>query len=203
MFKLLKTIYRFGHRILSWLKNRLRKLFNYWIPNWKNILFGKIVLASNVRFDQYTLIEGAGKVKIGQNCTFGCKLGGFHRGGSIEIQTRFKNAKIIIENNVATNNNIFLCAANLIKIGKSTRIGHFVTVMDFEAHSTNPEKRNKVGKIGQVIIGENVWIGNNVTILKNSEIGKNTIVAAGAVVAGKFPSNVIIGGIPAKMIKSI
>jgi maltose O-acetyltransferase len=40
-------------------------------------------------------------------------------------------------------------------------------------------------------------------ILKNSEVGKNTIVAAGSVVTGSFPSNVIIGGVPAKIIKMI
>ena len=55
----------------------------------------------------------------------------------------------------------------------------------------------------KVVIDENVWIGNNVMILKNSEIGKNSIVAAGAVVSGVFPPNVIIGGVPAKVIKEI
>ncbi|UMB55472.1 hypothetical protein MKD41_08355 [Lutibacter sp. A64] len=44
---------------------------------------------------------------------------------------------------------------------------------------------------------------HNVTILKNSEVGDNSIVAIGAVVIGKFPKNVIIGGVPAKIIKTI
>ncbi|CAM4364096.1 hypothetical protein [Gillisia limnaea] len=75
--------------------------------------------------------------------------------------------------------------------------------MDFEAHGIDPCRRNKVGEIGSVIVGKNVWIGNNVTILKNSNIGENSIVATGAVVAGVFPSNVIIGGVPAKIIKKL
>lgn len=75
--------------------------------------------------------------------------------------------------------------------------------MDHEAHGTNPTERRKLGEIGNVIIGKNVWIGNNVTILKNAEIGENSIVAAVAVVEGKFPANVIIGGLPAKIIKSL
>lgn len=104
---------------------------------------------------------------------------------------------------MSTNNNIFICAANYIDIGDDTLIGQYVTVMDHEAHGIDPEKRRLIGQIGTVKIKKNVWIGNNVTILKNSEIEENTIIAAGAVVSGKFPKNVIIGGIPAKVIKGI
>ena len=75
--------------------------------------------------------------------------------------------------------------------------------MDFEAHGIEPNKRRSVGEIGEVKIGKNVWVGNNVTILKNSEIGDNSIVAAGSIVNKKFPPNVVIGGIPAKIIKSL
>jgi acetyltransferase-like isoleucine patch superfamily enzyme len=96
-----------------------------------------------------------------------------------------------------------LCSANYIEIGDDTLIGQYVTIMDHEAHGIDPDKRRQIGGIGQVIIGKNVWLGNNVTILKNTEIGDNSIVATGAVVSGKFPTNVIIGGVPAKIIKAI
>lgn len=75
--------------------------------------------------------------------------------------------------------------------------------MDHEAHGIPPDKRRELGAIGEVVIGENVWIGNNVTILKDSHVGDNSIVAAGAVVSGRFPENVIIGGVPAKIIRSL
>nr|WP_288788550.1 DapH/DapD/GlmU-related protein [uncultured Fibrobacter sp.] len=54
-----------------------------------------------------------------------------------------------------------------------------------------------------VKIGNRVWIGNNATILKGTEIGENSVVAAGAVVSGKFPANVILGGVPAKIIGEV
>ena len=54
---------------------------------------------------------------------------------------------------------------------------------------------------GGVKIGCNCWIGAKVTILDGTEIGNGCVVAAGAVVTGKFPDNVIIGGIPAKILK--
>lgn len=96
-----------------------------------------------------------------------------------------------------------LCSANYIEIGDDTLIGQYIMIMDHEAHGIDPNKRRELGEIGKVIIGKNTWLGNNVVILKNTEIGDNTIVATGAVVSGKFPANVIIGGVSAKIIKSI
>ena len=77
-------------------------------------------------------------------------------------------------------------------------------MMDFEAHGTHPEDRNNLGAIGQIYIGRNVRIGSNVIILKNVNIGDNSIIAAGSVVIkGNYPSNCIIGGHPAKVIKTL
>jgi len=154
-------------------------------------------------FQQKTILSGKGTVTIGAKCGFGFKLGGFWSGGSVEIQPRSEKAVIRIGNSVHTNNNVFICGMSYISIGSYSRIGQNVCIMDFEAHNTDPLLRSKVGEIGTVEIGENVWVGNNVTILKNSKIGKNTIVATGAVVNGTFPENVIIGGIPAKIIKAL
>lgn len=180
-----------------------RKYLNFILPNLvflfsKRILYHKLPVCNQKMF-----ITGKGVVEIGKGCVFGYKYGGFHRGGAIEIQPRYKKAKIKIGNNLWTNNNIFICAANYIEIGDNSLIGQYVTIMDHEAHGIDPLRRRELGKIGIVIIGKNVWIGNNVTILKNSEIGDNTIVATGAVVSGKFPKNSIIGGVPAKLIKHI
>ncbi|WP_134142213.1 acyltransferase [Flavobacterium sp. S87F.05.LMB.W.Kidney.N] len=152
---------------------------------------------------QFTICSGKGTVEIGDFCFFGLKEGGGHRGGSIEFQARTNNSIIKIGNKVNTNNNIICIAANYIEIGDNTLIGQNVTIMDHEAHGISPDKRREIGEIGSVIIEKNVWIGNNVIILKNSLIGENTIVASGCVVTGKFPKNVIIGGVPAKIIKTI
>ncbi|MGF7230714.1 acyltransferase [Arachidicoccus sp.] len=181
---------------------RVKGLVFYFIfPNIFRL--SKIQVRKLPKCEQKTKITGQGKVVIGENCSFGYKLGGFHRKGSVELQARYKNSIIQLGNKIATNNNIFICAANLISIGDRTLIGQNVTLMDFEAHGINPDERWKVGEIGKIIIEENVWIGNNVIILKNSKIGKNSIVAAGAIVNGEFPDDVIIGGVPARIIKKI
>lgn len=177
--------------------------------SWKYFIYPNLFTKANYtyasipRCQQKMEITGIGKVTIGKNCGFGYRIGGFWRRGSIELQTRYKNAEIFIGDKVHTNNNIFICAANKISIGANCRIGQGTMITDFEAHGSDPELRSKIGEIGKVEIGDNVWIGNNVTILKNSRVGKNLIIATGAVVNSAFPSNVIIGGIPAKVIKKI
>lgn len=52
-------------------------------------------------------------------------------------------------------------------------------------------------------IKKNVWIGANATILPGVTIGENSVVAAGAIVSKDVPDNVIVGGIPAKIIKTL
>jgi acetyltransferase-like isoleucine patch superfamily enzyme len=54
-----------------------------------------------------------------------------------------------------------------------------------------------------IIIGNNVWIGSNSTILPGVVIGDNSIIGAGSVVTKNVPSNVIVAGVPAKVIKKI
>ena len=203
MFKILKTFYRICIHPFDFWEKYSRRFFNFILPNKGNLIKRRVIFTEFPKFDQITLCEGAGIVEIGNQCVFGYKPGGFHRGGSIELQARYKKSKIKIGNNVVTNNNIMLCAANYIEIGNDTLIGQNVVIFDHEMHGILPNDRRKIGLVGKVIIGKNVWLGNNVTILKNSEIGENSIVATGAVVSGTFPGNVIIGGIPAKVIKVI
>lgn len=53
-----------------------------------------------------------------------------------------------------------------------------------------------------VIVGDDVWIGYGATILKGVEIGNGAIIAAGAVVTSNVAPYTIVGGVPAKIIKT-
>lgn len=190
-------------RIVNRLLNYLRKYFLVLLPNAIFYLRKQVSLGKKVNAQQKLLLTGEGRILIGEECFFGCRLGGRNKNGVIEIQARSKDSVIQIGKNVATNNNIFICSVNSIVIGDDTLLGEGVTIMDFEAHGIHPDERRKMGTVGNVRIGNNVWVGNNVIILKNTEVGDNSIIAAGAVVSGKVPSNVIVGGVPAKVIRSI
>ena len=54
---------------------------------------------------------------------------------------------------------------------------------------------------GGVKVGKGTLIGANATILPNCEIGANVSVGAGAVVTTDLPDNVVVVGVPAKIIK--
>ncbi len=55
---------------------------------------------------------------------------------------------------------------------------------------------------GSIHIKRNAWIGAQATILQGVTIGENAVVAAGAVVTKDVPANTVVGGIPAKIIKT-
>lgn len=71
-----------------------------------------------------------------------------------------------------------------------------------EGHPVSPKERQSLVP-GHIHIKKNAWIGAGATILAGVTIGENAVVAAGAVVSKDVPANTIVGGIPAKMIKTI
>ncbi len=165
----------------------------------------RLDLGEQITFHQRTLFTGKGSIEIGSNTSFGFRLGGKYLHDYCEIQARFKESLIIIGQNVASNNGLLIVSAERIEIGNDCLIGKDVQMIDCDGHGLAPsERRNSIGKVKPIVIGRNVWIGNNVIILKGTEIGDNSVIGAGAVVTGgKFPSNVVIAGNPAKVVKSL
>ncbi|MGD6847841.1 sugar O-acetyltransferase [Rossellomorea aquimaris] len=71
-------------------------------------------------------------------------------------------------------------------------------------HPVNPIERNKGPEFGKPVkIGDNCWIGGGAIINPGVSIGDNVVIASGAVVTKNVPSNVVVGGNPARIIKEI
>ena len=71
-----------------------------------------------------------------------------------------------------------------------------------EGHPLSPENRHSL-TVAPIHLQKNAWIGANATIIPSVTIGENAVVAAGAVVTKEVPDNTVVGGIPAKIIKTV
>ena len=92
-----------------------------------------------------------------------------------------------------------------ITIGKDVLMGQEVIMMATSHRYT----RTDIPIMAQgeedekpIVIGNGVWIGTRAIILPGVEIGHDSIVGAGAVVTKSCPAYSIIGGVPAKFMKS-
>jgi acetyltransferase-like isoleucine patch superfamily enzyme len=90
-----------------------------------------------------------------------------------------------------------------IELGENIQIGPNVYITD-QNHSYEDIDAPigwQVPTEAPVSIGSGSWLGANAIILPGTTLGENTVVAAGAVVRGVFPPHVVIGGVPAKILK--
>ncbi|QIS08749.1 CatB-related O-acetyltransferase [Nocardia arthritidis] len=55
---------------------------------------------------------------------------------------------------------------------------------------------------GDTVVGNDVWIGNGVTVMPGVRIGNGAIVSTGSVVTGDVPDYGIVGGNPARLIRT-
>lgn len=109
--------------------------------------------------------------------------------------------------NIIVGENVFINACchfqdhGGVMIGDGCQIGHNVVFATLN-HGLAPEERKSTYP-APIVLGRNVWIGSNATILQGVTIGDNAVVAAGAVVTKDVVANTVVGGVPAKFIKSI
>lgn len=88
-----------------------------------------------------------------------------------------------------------------IEIGDGALIGHNVVLATIN-HDLNP-KENRKNHYAAIKIGAHVWIGSNATVLPGVTIGDYAVVAAGAVVTRDVPAMTVVGGVPARVLKTI
>lgn len=92
-----------------------------------------------------------------------------------------------------------------ISIGEDVMMGPDVVIMA-TSHEYKDENTpmNQQGEAAErpIKIGDDVWIGTRVIILPGVCIGEHSIIGAGSVVTKTFPKKSIIGGNPAKLIRT-
>ena len=105
-----------------------------------------------------------------------------HTGCSISVNA---GGRLVVGSGYASNNITIDCFERIV-IGQAVAISKSVTIRDGDSH----------------VIDNHVWIGLNATILKGVSIGDGAVIAAGAVVTRDVPANALVGGVPARIIRS-
>lgn len=155
------------------------------LPVSYNRIFGK--LAKRFRYSLCRLIF----LKIGENV-------------NIERKANFGNGKEVI---IGSNSGLGInCVVpNNIVIGDNVMMGPNCYILDcnhiFEKTDI-PIQQQGSRKGEKCIIESDVWIGRNVMFTSGRRIRQGTIIGMGAVVTKDFPAYTIIGGNPAKLIRS-
>lgn len=124
--------------------------------------------------------------------------------GSISLKN-IKNIKC--SKNLRLNDYVYINGMGGVEIGENVTLSVGVRVISagVKPELVKAERSSDYHYKKKVCIGSNIWFGANSIILPGVELtGTNVIVAAGAVVSKSFSeSNVVLAGVPAKVIKSI
>ena len=147
-------------------------------------------VGKNVRIHSGITYRYPGNIEIGNNVSIARR---------VKLISENKDAKLKIDDNVILTFDVKIDFSGGVFIGKNTLISKN-TIIETHSHGLDPHSEPEYKEL---YIGENVWIGMNSTILSDAgKVGSNSIVAAGSMVTKEVPPNCVVGGIPAKFIKS-
>lgn len=191
----------FLYKILFFLLSRTKRLF------YKIFYAQKLTLGKNVDIDYKSriVIKGNAKIVIKESVHLRSKTYGYHSGMPFpsNLFADGDGAFISIGKNSRLNGS-YIHSKKQVYIGDNCTIASGVNILDANGHKTISKDRTKERDIPvDIRIENNVWIGLNAIILKGTIIGKNSVVGANSVVKGEFPSNSIIMGNPAVLVKRL
>ena len=156
------------------------------------ITLGTGCVLSNV----YFRIRGSGhRIEFGENCRIsrGAVLWFEDRDGILQVGS----GTTMVEVHIAVTEN-----AKVI-IGEDCMFANDIDIRTGDSHSViDTQTGERLNFAGDVVISRHVWIAPHTVVLKGVTIGENSIIATGAVVTKSCEAGVIMGGNPAKIIKS-
>jgi acetyltransferase-like isoleucine patch superfamily enzyme len=110
--------------------------------------------------------------------------------------------EIRVGRNVFVNQNCTFYDLGGLDIADDVMIGPNVSIIT-TSHPIEPSQRRAVTIGRPIVIEKGVWIATGATIIGGVTVGENSVVAAGSVVTRDVPANTLVGGNPARVIRSI
>ncbi len=90
-----------------------------------------------------------------------------------------------------------------ISIGRECIIADRVMIIDFDHRMVDVERPIRQQGIYKrdVHVGHNVWIGYGACLLRGVQVGDNSVIGTSSVVTADVPSNGVVAGVPARLIR--
>lgn len=147
-------------------------------------------------------------LKLGDNCHI--HIGETHKRGvrnTVVDMTGSQNSDLHIDDETSIESARFAMANESgcsITIGKNCMLSSNIMFRATDGHVIHSlGERRALNRSKPIHIGDSVWIGSGVTILKGSQVANDSIIGTMSLVASRFEDpNIVIGGNPAKVIKT-
>jgi maltose O-acetyltransferase len=155
------------------------------LPNSTHVLFGKVSMKLRRSACKKLFKSCGANVNIERGANFG------------------DGSNIILGNNSGIGR--YSRIPNDIIIGENVMMAPYVTIYSVNHKFDRidiPIIEQGITDSKQVTIEDDVWIGSHVIITPGRTIKKGTVIAAGAVLTKDFPAYSVVGGNPARLIKS-
>jgi acetyltransferase-like isoleucine patch superfamily enzyme len=139
---------------------------------------------------------------IGNNCKLLIHEGVRIREGGTLVVEDFGSGLSIGSGTSATNPTIVASEGGEIIVGKDCMLSSSATIRNSDGHAIFCRKTQKrLNPARDLQIGDHTWIGMGARVLRKAQIGSGSVVAAQAVVKKVVGSNVIVAGVPAKVVR--
>lgn len=176
--------------LVAWIPSRIGVYLRRAVVRW-----GVAEAGWGLQLDTGIRITGWANISLGNNISI-MRLGALHA----------HEGKLRIGNNVSINSNCCISPADggRVEIGDGVLIAQNVVIRAADHRHDEVDRpiiqQGHVG--GEILIGEGAWICANAVITKDVRIGAHAIVGAGAVVTQDVAPFAIVGGVPARLIRS-
>jgi acetyltransferase-like isoleucine patch superfamily enzyme len=159
---------------------------------------GKATFGTGVKVHGRLLIEGPGRVEIGDGVAFDVSWQQPTR-----ISTLGSDTTVTIGAGCYING-MEVVAADDVVIGPGCIIGDAL-IMTTDFHSTARDRRDPhaVVRRGPVTIGANVWLARRTTVLRAVTIGEDSVIALGTVVSADVPAGSVVAGSQQRVVRRV